>query len=64
MSIDHITKDMVQLGKEHSGKDISKKDFHWTLSVPALWSDAAKQFMREAATEVSICCLILPIPTP
>ena len=28
------------------------EDIHWVLTVPAIWSDAAKQFMREAAIEV------------
>lgn len=25
---------------------------HWVLTVPAIWNDDAKQFMREAAQEV------------
>ena len=28
------------------------KDIQWVLTVPAIWSPAAKQFMREAAYEV------------
>ena len=27
-------------------------DIHWVLTVPAIWTDAAKQFMRKAATQV------------
>jgi len=26
---------------------------HWVLTVPAIWDDVAKQFMREAAKSVS-----------
>ena len=26
---------------------------HWVLTVPAIWDDAAKQFMRESAIHVS-----------
>ena len=26
---------------------------HWVLTVPAIWNDTAKQFMREAAINVS-----------
>lgn len=33
--------------------DIRPKEIHWILTVPAIWNDAAKQFMREAAVEVS-----------
>jgi hypothetical protein len=31
---------------------IRNSDIHWVLTVPAIWNDAAKQFMREAAEEV------------
>ena len=29
-------------------------DVHWVITVPAIWSDAAKQFMTEAATKVPL----------
>uniref|UniRef100_A0A8C6ULG4 Uncharacterized protein n=1 Tax=Neogobius melanostomus TaxID=47308 RepID=A0A8C6ULG4_9GOBI len=29
-------------------------DFTWVLTVPAIWEDSAKQFMREAATQAGI----------
>lgn len=32
--------------------DIKEREIHWILTVPAIWTDAAKQFMREAAVEV------------
>ncbi|KAL5006559.1 hypothetical protein ScPMuIL_015365 [Solemya velum] len=31
-----------------------KEDIHWVLTTPAIWSDAAKQFMREAAVKAGI----------
>ncbi|KAK3602831.1 hypothetical protein CHS0354_026385 [Potamilus streckersoni] len=31
------------------GTGVAENDIHWVLTVPAIWSDAAKQFMREAA---------------
>ena len=31
---------------------IKPSEINWVLTVPAIWSDAAKQFMREAAVEV------------
>jgi len=31
---------------------IKPTEIGWVLTVPAIWSDAAKQFMREAAVQV------------
>lgn len=31
------------------GIDIKKTEIRWVLTVPAVWSDAAKQFMRRSA---------------
>jgi vacuolar-type H+-ATPase subunit F/Vma7 len=56
----------IQYLKEHLYKSISDKikgiqehDLHYVLTVPAIWEDSAKQFMREAATKV--CNLILSL---
>ncbi|XP_061183997.1 heat shock 70 kDa protein 12A-like [Saccostrea echinata] len=35
-------------------KDIQKDDIHFVLTVPAIWDDNAKQFMREAAVKAGI----------
>lgn len=29
-------------------------DIHWGLTVPAIWNDGAKQFMRKAAIQVRL----------
>lgn len=34
--------------------DIKLQDIKWIITVPAIWSDPAKAFMRKAAVEV-IC---------
>ncbi|XP_062615747.1 heat shock 70 kDa protein 12A-like isoform X1 [Saccostrea cucullata] len=34
--------------------DIEESDITWVLTVPAIWSDPSKQFMREAAGKVGI----------
>jgi len=43
--------------------DISDTDIRWVLTVPAIWNEPAKQFMREAATKVFsvffIFCLVV-----
>lgn len=33
---------------------VELKDIHWVLTVPAIWSDQAKQFMRQAANQVNV----------
>ena len=35
------------------GFEIEPKDIRWVLIVPAIWSDAAKQFMRNSANLVN-----------
>jgi len=32
--------------------NIKEKDIQYVLTVPAIWDDVSKQFMREAAQEV------------
>lgn len=44
--------------KEHLLEQVKKRvvlretDFHWIITVPAIWRDEAKQFMQEAAFKV------------
>ncbi|XP_060065869.1 heat shock 70 kDa protein 12B-like [Ylistrum balloti] len=58
------------------GISVEEWEIRWVLTVPAIWSDAAKQFMREAAQKAeimndqllialepeaaSVCCRYLP----
>ncbi|XP_022519365.2 beta-galactosidase-1-like protein isoform X3 [Astyanax mexicanus] len=42
------------IGEHTSGVKYSASDATWILTVPAIWSAAAKQFMREAATEAGL----------
>ena len=51
-SIKFLTDDMMkQVSKQLNGA-VTKCDVTWVLTVPAIWTDSAKQFMREAAIEV------------
>ncbi|XP_069131333.1 heat shock 70 kDa protein 12B-like [Argopecten irradians] len=36
------------------GADVHAHDIAWVLTVPAIWSDPAKQFMREAAVQAGL----------
>ena len=40
--------------RQRTGDDnYNTDDIQWVLTVPAIWTPKAKQFMREAAYEVS-----------
>lgn len=54
----------IRFLKEHFGKlvvsrnyDILEDDICYIVTVPAIWSDAAKQFMKEAA--IKVCHFLL-----
>lgn len=36
------------------GGGVGADDVQWVITVPAIWRQSAKQFMRYAATEVSL----------
>lgn len=39
---------------ESKDTNIKREDIHWVITVPAIWSDSAKRFMREAAINAEI----------
>lgn len=39
--------------------DIQHSDKMWVLTVPAIWTDSSKQFMREAAEKVDFFKLLV-----
>jgi hypothetical protein len=39
--------------------DATDTDIRWVLTVPAIWNDTSKQFMREAAQLVISCLIII-----
>ena len=40
---------------------IDHASIHWVLTVPAIWNDTAKQFMREAAVNVCFFNIITKV---
>ena len=38
--------------------DIREDDIRWVITVPAIWNDSAKKFMRQAASQVSFDCWV------
>lgn len=47
---DHLIEEL-----EKKGTTMTVKDVRWVLTVPAIWTDAAKQFMRKSAEKVLVC---------
>lgn len=56
LAIKYLVEDMMKDSKERLMSPLNVSDVHWVLTVPAIWNDAAKQFMREAALMVSFFC--------
>jgi hypothetical protein len=44
----------LKLPKRHKSKNIRDDEIKWVLTVPAIWSDPAKEFMRKSAEKVYI----------
>ena len=58
---EHNITDSQKLRHHDNGEknlpEVQEGDIFWVLTVPAIWDDTAKQFMREAAINVSKCRL-------
>ncbi len=52
-SLQFIAQKALEKLKEQIGKVVSAK-IRWVLTVPALWSEEHKYFMRKAAVEANI----------
>ena len=51
---DHFLSEFENIQKDKLIK-VKPEDIHWVLTVPAIWDERAKRFMREAAINVSYC---------
>lgn len=52
-SIKFLKDEAIKIIRQETGDDgYSVDDIQWVLTVPAIWTPRAKQFMREAAYEV------------
>ncbi|XP_060600608.1 uncharacterized protein LOC132754036 [Ruditapes philippinarum] len=55
MSIRFLKDDVLEnCNKGRAGIKIVTQDVQWVLTVPAIWNDGAKQFMRESALKAGI----------
>ena len=65
LSMKYLKDEAVETIRDATGdKYYSAEDFQWVLTVPAIWTAAAKQFMREAAYQVteSRCLIVCFLP--
>ena len=54
MAIRYMREHLLEaLNKQYP--NIQQSDIMFVITVPAIWNDASKQFMREAAIAVSVC---------
>lgn len=44
---------------EGEGNLIAEENIHWIVTVPAIWDEFAKQFMREAAEKVGFISFMI-----
>lgn len=49
----HFSQQAVREISEQSETPLSNDDIRWVVTVPAIWTAAAKQLMRQAAYDVS-----------
>ncbi|KAK3581187.1 hypothetical protein CHS0354_024721 [Potamilus streckersoni] len=52
-SIECLTKVLMEM-LDRQGVLVSSTEIHWVLTVPAIWNEPSKQFMREAAIMAGI----------
>ena len=52
-SLTFMKKHLLRAVSAHLGYDPHPDTVRWVLTVPAIWDENAKQFMREAAYKVS-----------
>ncbi|XP_052779006.1 heat shock 70 kDa protein 12A-like [Mya arenaria] len=61
LSIKYLKDDLWAVANDRIADTVLMEDIHWVLTVPAIWNNAAKQFMREAAEEAGLTSDMLTI---
>ncbi|XP_019623427.1 PREDICTED: heat shock 70 kDa protein 12A-like [Branchiostoma belcheri] len=56
-SLKFLSDHLREAVKINTGTEIEASSIRWVITVPAIWSDAAKHFMREAAYKAGIASL-------
>lgn len=59
ISLNYMREKVMEMLKEDDKQVTNNKDnIEWIITVPAIWEEIAKQFMRKAAKKVNITLLI------
>lgn len=53
-AIKYMKKHLLDKLSEEKNTEIEKEEIRWVLTVPAIWNDTAKYFMRDAAVKAGI----------
>lgn len=53
-SIGYLKNELLTKCKNQTTTDINESEITWVLTVPAIWDDRSRQFMREAAEKVKV----------
>jgi hypothetical protein len=51
----HLKRYALMELSDQTGSNVAVEDIRWVVTVPAIWKQPAKQFMREAAYQVKNC---------
>lgn len=51
-AIDYMHYHLLGKLEQEDDNEIAEEEIKWVLTVPAIWDDSAKQFMRDAAEQV------------
>lgn len=51
--------DHFMMSAEKQGTGLKIQEIQWVLTIPAIWTDAAKQFMRACAEKVFFCAFVI-----
>ncbi|XP_053400259.1 heat shock 70 kDa protein 12A-like isoform X2 [Mercenaria mercenaria] len=54
MSIEYLVNDMMLIVEQRVTAQLRPEEIHWVIAVPAIWSDPAKQLMKEVASKAGI----------
>ncbi|KAL3871018.1 hypothetical protein ACJMK2_039182 [Sinanodonta woodiana] len=54
LTIEYLKNDLLENAGQQKMDDLDKSLIRWVLTVPAIWDESAKQFMREAAVMAGI----------
>ena len=57
-ALEHLKEKALEAVHKQSGVEYTAKEVRWVVTVPAIWKQSAKQFMREAAYQVRLARII------